>query len=229
MKRGLCIQFAGVNNIGKSTQIDLLAQWLAERGVVAKRVKFPMYDLGERGNFIQQYLKDATYRTAYRKEYPDAEERVAREIINNHHDFEPQLEHLLSQGMWVIVEGSVIDSLAWSQVNGIEYLEAKRLHEGLTLGDVELLLHEKQGRRFLAAQEVGHVNEGDEARIQRARAFMQSLAQDPFYRISRVDFLLEETREMIFVRILWALSKKVLLPKIIDPLSERKRVVGGVS
>ncbi len=216
MIRGFCIQFAGVNNIGKSTQIGLLADWLTSRGVVSKTIKFPMYDLGERGVFIQRYLKDKSFREAYRQQYADAEQLVARAIIENHHDFEPQLGSLLAEGIWVIIEGSVIDSLAWSQVNGITYAEAKELHDGLTLGDVEILLHENQGRRFLEAQEAGHVNEEDEARIEEARSHMLALVEDNRFCVERVNFVLEESREAVSAKVLQALSKRGLLVNLPD-------------
>lgn len=211
MQQGFCIQFAGVNNIGKSTQIELLANWLRARGVVSKTIKFPLYDLGERGVFIKKYLKDKIFREAYRRQFEDAEERVARAIIENHHDFERQLENLLNEGTWVIIEGSVIDSLAWSQVNGISYTEATELHEGLTVGNIEILLHENQGRRFLEAQEMGHVNEGDEARIQEARSYMLALAEEDRFFVERVNFVIEESKEIVFARVLRILLKSGLL------------------
>lgn len=213
MIRGFCIQFAGVNNIGKSTQIGLLVDWLSARGVVSKTIKFPMYDLGERGVFIERYLKDRIFRETYRQQNEDAEQRVARAIIENHHDFEPQLESLLAEGVWVIIEGSVIDSLSWSQVNGITYTEANQLHDGLTVGDIEILLHENQGRRFLEAQEAGHVNEENETRIEKARSHMLALAEDNRFFVERVNFVLEESKGEVFEKVLRVIFSKGLLPE----------------
>ena len=148
-----------------------------------------------------------------RDRFEDAEERVARAIIENHHDFEPHLKSLLVGGTWVIIEGSMVDSIAWSQVNGISSAEAKQLHTGLTAGDIEILLHENRGRRFLEAKEVGHVNESDETRIKKARSYMRALAKEECFLVERVNFFLEESREEVFEKVLRVIFNKGLLPE----------------
>lgn len=201
MGRGISIHIAGVNNIGKSTQLQLLSRWLSEHGQASELVKFPAYSLGERGEFIRRYLKDALFRAEYRREYIDAEQRIARAIISNRYDFEPLLEEHLRHGKWVLIEGGIIDSIAWSQVNGLSEAETRELHRKRGRATLTILLNERHGRRYETATESGHVNETDAARIAKARSLMLASVNEVSERVFRLDFDLKESREAIAMRL----------------------------
>jgi thymidylate kinase len=54
---GKFIAIYGVNNIGKSTQTNLLMQRLLSAGVRAEYVKFPIYDLDPTGKMLNEILR----------------------------------------------------------------------------------------------------------------------------------------------------------------------------
>src|SRR3990167_5774450 len=57
MSSGKLIVFYGSNNFGKTTQDGLLVSELEKKGLAAKYVKYPIYDLEPTGPMINNYLR----------------------------------------------------------------------------------------------------------------------------------------------------------------------------
>ena len=121
MKRGKMIAIYGINGIGKTTQMELLVEYLKSKGKNAIRLKYPIYDLKSEGPFIHKYLRDPEFRQrnelnaeALQKKYADNRER-----------YEPELKRKLDAGIWIVAEDYTGTGIAWGLTRGadFEYLE----------------------------------------------------------------------------------------------------------
>ncbi len=57
MKKGKLIVFYGINNLGKSTQAELLVERIKQEGKKAQHIKYPIYELEPTGSMINRYLR----------------------------------------------------------------------------------------------------------------------------------------------------------------------------
>ena len=57
MKEGLFIVIYGINNLGKSTQAEMLVDSLTKAGLTAEYIKYPIYDLKPTGPKINEILR----------------------------------------------------------------------------------------------------------------------------------------------------------------------------
>lgn len=207
---GLSISFAGPNNIGKTTQARRLTAYLEETGKTVKQIKFPMYDLLPYGPTINRYFRDQEFRQAERARYgfEQAEKNTVALVIANHRDFEPTLREQLGQGISFVIEDGLLSSVAWTMVAGYTVEQALELHQGLSFGDVTILLNEVQGNRYEEAVERGHVNEESKGRQAQARTNMLLLAEYPIFQCVRIDFQLDWSKETVFDRVLQVLKQR---------------------
>lgn len=159
----------GINNIGKSTQVERVEQALVDMGKTVKTLKFPIYDLEPTGPQINRFLRDS-----------DADEISGESFqmlyIQNRIDFEPQLLELLKEYDVVLAEDYIGTGMAWGMTQGVPYrwLQAKNMQYPQKKADLEILL---DGERFLSGKEDGHRNEDDDAAIEATRRNFLWLAQ----------------------------------------------------
>ena len=95
MKRGFFVVLYSSNNLGKSSQIDLLGEKWEEMGLPYKKIKYPIYDLEPTGPLINSVLREGV-------EMSEAD--LQKEFAQNRIDFEPQLKKWLKEGYWVFAE-----------------------------------------------------------------------------------------------------------------------------
>ena len=162
--RGKMITLYGINGIGKTTQVELLVQFLKSQGKQASRLKYPVYDLEPEGPFIYQYLRDADFRS----ENELSTEALQQKYADNRKRYELELKRRLAQGEWIVAEDYTGTGIAWGLTWGadLEYLEA--INQDLYQPDLNILMH---GARFDTAIEVGHRNETAEDRIKICKNF----------------------------------------------------------
>jgi len=154
MERGKMIAIYGINGIGKTTQAELLVEYLKSRGKNAVRLKYPVYDLKPEGPFIHQYLRNPEFRR--RNEL--SVEALQKKYADNRERYEPELIKRLDAGEWIVAEDYTGTGIAWGLTRGadLEYLE--EINGGLFKEDLSILMH---GNRFLTAIEAEHKNETD--------------------------------------------------------------------
>ena len=151
----------GINNIGKSTQIERLAQQISDSGRTVKVLKYPIYDLEPTGPQINHFLRD-----------PDAQQISGESFqmlyIQNRLDYEPQLEKDLQEYDVVLAEDYIGTGMAWGMTQGVPYawLQAKNDQYPQLKPDLEILM---DGDRFLEGKEDQHRNEGDDEAIEQTR------------------------------------------------------------
>jgi thymidylate kinase len=164
MKEGKFIAIYGINGIGKTTQVDLLVEYLKKQGKNAVRLKYPVYDLEPEGPFIYKYLRDPKFRS----ENEITTHKLQKKYAENRMRYEPTLRQRLKNGEWIVAEDYTGTGISWGLTWGgkLEYLED--INEDLLRPDLEILMH---GSRFLSAIEKDHRNEMNSERIMICRSF----------------------------------------------------------
>lgn len=169
IKEGKFIAIYGINGIGKTTQVEMLVEYLKKKGKKAVRLKYPVYDLEPEGPFIYKYLRDPQFR----KKNELSTHKLQKKYAENRLRYEPTLRQRLKKGEWIIAEDYVGTGIAWGLTWGgkLSYLED--VNEDLLRPDIEILM---DGPRFLSAIEKDHRNEMDSERIEICRNFHYLLA-----------------------------------------------------
>ncbi|CAN5193162.1 hypothetical protein BH11PAT1_BH11PAT1_6180 [soil metagenome] len=162
---GKFIVIYGANNLGKTTQITMLQEYLQQKGIVAKQVKYPLYKLEPTGPIINAVLREG-------KEMEEHE--LQKLYVQNRLDFEPQLRDWLSDNVWVIAEDYVGTGIAWGMVRGVSLPFLEEINAGLYPADISILLY---GERFLTGRETHNRNEADDAIWHKAQANHEMLGE----------------------------------------------------
>lgn len=170
MKKGKFIAIYGINGIGKTTQVELLVEFLKGKGKNASRLKYPVYDLEPEGPFIHKYLRDSRFRGQNELTTHELQKKYAE----NRTRYEPTLRERIEKGEWIVAEDYVGTGIAWGLTWGgeLDYLE--EINRNLFKEDMAILM---QGDRFLTAIEKDHRNETESERIIICKNFHHLLAE----------------------------------------------------
>jgi dTMP kinase len=148
MKKGKFVVIYGANNIGKSTQVKLLAERLKKRKTKVKLLKYPIYDLEPTGPMINKFLRGKT----------DMSEYDAQKIfVQNRRDFEQTLKSYLQKGYLIIAEDYRGTGICWGATHGVPLDKMIQLNEGLLEEDLAILMDSE--KQFEESIEKGHHNE----------------------------------------------------------------------
>ena len=162
---GRLIVLYGVNNLGKSTQLDLLEKALEATGHEVSRYKYPNYDSAS-GEIINQNLREG------REDDPLALQTL---MAVNLFQGQEGLRSELAAGKTVIVEDYWGTTLAWSLGHELSEDWVRAMVEGLQDPDVAVLL---RGERFTEAKEAGHVHESNDDLTERVQQLHLKLAEE---------------------------------------------------
>lgn len=149
MPRGKFIVLYGANNLGKSTQMDLMEQAWREMGRPYARIKYPIYD-SPTGIIINQVLRGGD------KGRVEMDDRDFQKLYaDNRREFEVILCQMLEEGD-VLAEDYVGTGMAWGLTKGVSREELDSFNAGLLEPDIAILL---DGERFSSGIEKGHRHE----------------------------------------------------------------------
>ena len=148
--RGRFIVIYGANNLGKSIQVDLLAEAYKKQGVKVKKIKYPIYDLKPTGPEINAVL---------RKGKKMSELNLQKLYAKNRLEYQKTLEGYLEKGYMVVAEDYTGTGIAWGMVRGLSLEALEKMNKGLLKEDLGILLF---GKRFTEGIEKTHRNETDE-------------------------------------------------------------------
>ena len=164
MEKGKFIAIYGINGIGKTTQVELLVEYLKSKGKNASRLKYPVYDLEPEGPFIYKYLRDVEFR----KNNELSTHKLQKKYAENRMRYEPILRERLKNGEWIVAEDYTGTGISWGLTWGGKLAYVEDVNEDLLKPDLEILM---DGPRFLSAIEKDHRNEMDSERIEICKNF----------------------------------------------------------
>ena len=148
-KEGKFIVVYGMNNLGKTTMVNGLVDFLKSNNKDTVYLKYPIYDLEPTGPRINHYLREGN---------PEGlnPATVQKIYSDNRRDFEPELVEMIDQGKCVVAEDYVGTGIAWGMIGGAKVEEMEKINNGLREADLSILL---DGERFLTGIESGHKHE----------------------------------------------------------------------
>lgn len=155
-KKGIFVVLYGVNNIGKTTQLDLIEEMARNQGLGLVRRKYPVYDLEPTGPEIQAITKGGNPKGRTAQDLQDLN-------AENRRDFEPTLVSLLENNDIVLAEMYSGTSIAFGMAEGLPKDYLVKINEDLRVPDLSFLLH---GERFKEAKEAVHRFEQDDAKME---------------------------------------------------------------
>ncbi len=164
-ERGKFIVIDGINNLGKSTQVTQLANALIASGIPVKTLKYHLYD---------EFLGDVCYRIWHKNNPDNFSPFICQTLAYaNKSHFQPQLEKMLNEGMWIIAENYSGTSIAWGTADGVPFAQMEELQKSLIAPDLTILL---DGERYVEAVESGHLYENDDLKQKHCREIFLQLA-----------------------------------------------------
>lgn len=167
MREGLFIVIYGINNLGKTTQVEMLLESLKKAGLKAEYIKYPIYDLEPTGPKINQVL-----RCGQKQEI--SEEELQELYTQNRRDYQSSLCKKIDESVNIIAEDYIGTGLAWGWSKGADLERMIENNKGLLKPDIEILL---DGERFLESKEDGHLHESNDELMEKCRANHLQLAE----------------------------------------------------
>jgi dTMP kinase len=189
---GKIIAIYGINNIGKTTQVNLLKDNLVKIGKTVISFKYPIYNLLPTGPRINAYLREGNPENLSATE---AQELYAinrmdsrEEILNASHNYD-----------YVILEDYVGTGIAWGMGRGVSREYLLEINKDLLKEDVSILM---DGERFLEGKELNHKNENDSELIAKVRQIHLDLAKEYNWKIVNANQSIESVGKDILDLIL---------------------------
>lgn len=158
----------GLNNLGKTTQAQLLVERLRREGYPAEYIKYPQYALEPFGPLINQYLRAGNPNGFSAREFQLLS-------VLNRTQFETTLQAKLKKGIAIVAEDYVGTGIAWGMGAGVEEQFLKTINRHLLPEQLAFFLH---GERFAESIEKGHTHEQDLELMERVRRAHEKLAKE---------------------------------------------------
>ncbi len=162
---GRLIVVYGVNNLGKSTQLNRLVDSLAEAGQTVERRKYPRYE-SPSGQIVNGILRGGQEATP-----TQLQQWASLNIWQDQRWIDGQIE----SGQTVVLEGYWGETLAWGMGGGVPREEINAMILGLRSPELAIVL---LGERFTEAREDGHRHEEDDDLTARVQEHHRQLAEE---------------------------------------------------
>ncbi len=152
-KRGKLIAIYGPNNIGKSTQVEILAgKMISEKYKTFLILKYPIYTLEPTGPRLNSILREGNPENL-------SPLMIQKIFAENRFDFQNTLIEILNSGLNVVLEDYVGTGISWGLVDGVKLRDLENINYGLITPDLSILM---DGERFISGAENGHHNESSD-------------------------------------------------------------------
>lgn len=197
MTRGKFIALLGINNLGKSTQANLLVQNLQNYGFKTEYLKYPIYDLEPTGPQINEIIRGG-------KAQEISEVELQKIYAQNRRDFQPELEAKLNRGINIVAEDYIGTGLAWGVAKGADLAELEEQNKDLTKADLAIVL---DGERFIEAKEDNHIHEQDDELMKKCRQTHLDLAKKYGWQIVNANQSVEDVAKDI-----WTIAEPLISP-----------------
>ncbi|MFA6197697.1 MAG: hypothetical protein WC734_00885 [Patescibacteria group bacterium] len=188
MKRaGYLIAVYGINNIGKSTQVEKLVDFLKANKWPSESVKYPVYRQKPTGPQINSILRGG-------KKQGISEEEFQMWYVLNRFQYEPVLRKKIQQGKIIVAEDYKATGIAWGATKGADLDWLVDLNKPLLREDLVILL---DGERFLAGKEKRHLHEGRDDYMKLCRRWYQKLAEMYDWKVVNANQSIQQVHEDI--------------------------------
>lgn len=193
MKKGALIAIYGINNLGKTTQAEMLVEAIRKRQP-AHRIKYAIYDLEPSGPILNDYLRNGNPFKLSSREFQTIQ-------ALNRTQFNSQLR-LLVKDTIMIAEDYVGTSLAWGIGSGVDRDFLERINSHLLEPDISILL---DGERFIDGIEKCHKHENNDYLTEKVRQIHLDLARDYGWVVINANQSIEEVHREIFdvISLMW--------------------------
>lgn len=194
--KGAFITLYGVNNMGKTTHVRLLAKRLEGLGFMVKTIKYPMYELEPTGSFINSVL---------RGDGPQgiSEDEFQLWYVLNRYQYQPELKRLLEEGYIVIAEDYSGTGIAWGMAKGGDENWLCETNKYLLKEDLAVMI---EGDRQVQAKESKHIHEQNDGLMDSCRLTHEHLAEK--YRWKRMTL---QDRKEDTANLLWKIVEEFLV------------------
>lgn len=187
LNRGKFIVFYGINNLGKSTQAEILIKKLQKNKIKAEYLKYPVYNLAPTGPFINKVLRGG-------KKQEISEHELQMWYILNRFQYEPKLLSKLEKGIWVIAEDYIGTGLAWGWAKGADLKTLEAMNKPLLKEDLAIFFF---GKRYLDGKEKVHIHEQNDKLMEKCQKKHQMLAKKYHWKKVNANGAREKIAEMI--------------------------------
>lgn len=164
---GKLIVTYGINNLGKSTQANMLVDRMNAEGYPTIYVKYPIYDIEPSGKMLNDYLRGGNPHGFSSRE-------AQMLYILNRTQFQKHIEEVLAKGTHVIAEDYIGTGIAWGTGSGVDIKLLTRLNNHLLLENLVFLF---EGKRFIEAREDGHLFENNDPLTQKVQTIHNTLGE----------------------------------------------------
>jgi len=195
IKKGKFISLYGINNIGKSTQAQILTEKLINEGYDAEFLKYPNYGIEPSGKFLDNVLRSGTAQKI-------TEDELQMWFVLNRYQFQSEIEKKLAEGKILVVEDYTGTGIAWGTAKGLDRKWLEDINKNLLKEDLAIYLY---GARHLGAKEASHIHEQNDVLIEKCRLVHEKLAVEYKWKKILVEGTKMETAEKI-----WEMVKKFL-------------------
>jgi thymidylate kinase len=185
---GKFIVFYGINNLGKSTQANLLVESLKKIGCDAEYLKYGIYSLDPSGFMLNDYLRKGNSYGFSSREF-----QMCHAL--NRTQYEPVLKQKLDSGKWIIGEDYKGTGIAWGIGSGVDKEFLVRLNSHLLDEDLCILF---DGDRFLTGIEKNHKHEQNKELTEKVRKIHLELAEMYNWNIINANLSINEIQEEIW-------------------------------
>lgn len=187
---GKLIVLYGINNIGKTTQAEMLVDALIEAGFEAEYMKYPRYEIEPSGPYINSVIREGVEASP---------EELQMWYALNRHQSEKILKEKLDKGKVVVAEDYTGTGIAWGMTYGVkkEWLEA--INENLIKEDVGILM---TGARHITGIEEDHANETDDEAMERSKEVHEELGKAYGWKSVDASGTIDEVHDRIMEEVL---------------------------
>jgi dTMP kinase len=137
-RRGSLIAFEGIDKSGKTTQANLLVEFLTAQNITVAHIKFPVRTTAI-GKVIDEHLKSSGPKCVGNARYAAD---MANHLIFSANRWEAASDicRLLDEGVTVVLDRYVYSGLAYSIAKGLESDWCKKSDEGLPRPDLTIYM-----------------------------------------------------------------------------------------
>lgn len=190
-RKGKFIVIYGINNLGKTTQVQKLVTKLKQEDEKVEYLKYPIYELEPSGKMINNYLREDN-------RYGLSARDVQIIYAFNRTQYEPYLLEKLESGISVVSEDYTGTGLAWGITTGVDEEFLKYINKHLLKEDIAFLF---DGKRFTEAEESSHRHEANKDFMETAREVHLRLGQELSWEKINANRPEEEVHEEIWRRV----------------------------